>query len=42
MLSQYYWPANKSPAAFPVVNATKSDEVAKKTDEVKEPIAKAA
>jgi len=39
-LSQYDRPAKKSPAAPPVVKARKSDEVAKKTDEVKEPIAK--
>ena len=41
-LSQYDRPAKKSPAAVPVVKARKSDEVAKKADEVKEPIAKAA
>jgi len=41
-LSHYDRPAKKSPAALPVVKARKSDEVAKKADEVKEPIAKAA
>jgi hypothetical protein len=39
-LSHYDKPAKKSPAALPVVKARKSDEVAKKADEVKEPIAK--
>jgi hypothetical protein len=39
-LSQYDRPAKKSPVAAPVVKAKKSDEVAKKADEVKEPIAK--
>jgi hypothetical protein len=41
-LSHYDRPAKKSPAALPVVKARKSDEVAKKADEVKEPIAKEA
>jgi hypothetical protein len=39
-LSQYAKPAKKSPAAVPVAKAKKSDE--KTSDEVKEPIAKAA
>ena len=39
-LSHYDRPAKKSPAALPVVKTRKSDEVAKKVDEVKEPIAK--
>jgi hypothetical protein len=39
-LSQYGKPAKKSLAAAPVAKARKSDE--KKSDEVKEPIAKAA
>jgi hypothetical protein len=46
-LSQYGKPAKKSHAPAPVVKAKKSDdkksdEVAKKSDEAKEPIAKAA
>jgi hypothetical protein len=46
-LSQYGKPAKKSPGAVPVVKTKKSDEkksdeVVKKNDEVKEPIAKAA
>jgi len=39
-LAQYGKPAKKSLAAAPVVKAKKSDE--KKSDEVKEPVAKAA
>jgi hypothetical protein len=39
-LALYGKPAKKSPAAAPVAKVKKSDE--KKTDEVKEPIAKAA
>jgi hypothetical protein len=39
-LSQYGKPAKRSPEAAPVAKAKKSDE--KKSDEVKEPIAKAA
>jgi hypothetical protein len=39
-LSQYGKPAKKSPAAVPAAKAKKSDE--KKSDEVREPIAKAA
>jgi hypothetical protein len=39
-LSQYDRPAKKSPASVPVAKVRKSDE--KKSDEVKEPIAKAA
>jgi hypothetical protein len=39
-LSQYGTPAKKSLASAPVVKAKKTDE--KKSDEVKEPIAKAA
>jgi len=39
-LSHYDRPAKKSPAALPVVKARKSDEVGKKADEVKEPVAK--
>jgi hypothetical protein len=39
-LSQYGKPAKKSLAAAPVAKAKKSDD--KKSDEVKEPIAKAA
>ena len=39
-LSQYGKPAKKSLASAPVVKAKKTDE--KKSDEVKEPIAKAA
>jgi hypothetical protein len=39
-LSQYGKPAKKSQAAAPVVKSKKSDE--KKSDEAKEPVAKAA
>lgn len=39
-LSHYGKPAKKSPAVAPAARAKKSEE--KKTDEVKEPIAKAA
>jgi hypothetical protein len=39
-LSQYGKPAKKSLASVPVVKAKKSDE--KKSDEIKEPIAKVA
>jgi hypothetical protein len=39
-LSHYGKPAKKSPAAVPVVKARKADE--RKSDEAKEPIAKAA
>ena len=39
-LSQYDRPAKKSPAVTPIVKVKKSDEVAKKADEAKEPIAK--
>ncbi len=41
-LSQYGKPAKKSPGAPAVAKAKKSDEVARKSDEAKEPIAKAA
>ena len=40
-LSQYDRPAKKSPAAAPVAQPRKSDEVAKKADEARETIAKA-
>jgi hypothetical protein len=39
-LSQYDRPAKKSPAAAPVAKPKNSDEVVKKADETKEPIAK--
>jgi hypothetical protein len=39
-LAQYGKPAKKSPAAAPVAKARKSDD--RKSDEVKDPIAKAA
>ena len=39
-LSQYDRPAKKAPAAAPVAKPKKSDEVVKKADETKEPIAK--
>lgn len=39
-LSQYDRPAKKSPAVAPVPKPKKSDEVVKKADEAKEPIAK--
>ena len=39
-LAQYGKPAKKSPAVAPVAKAKKSDD--KKSDEVKDPIAKAA
>jgi hypothetical protein len=41
-LSQYGKPAKKSVAVPAVAKARKSDEVARKSDEAKEPIAKAA
>jgi hypothetical protein len=39
-LSQYDRPAKKSPAVAPVAKPKKSDEIVKKADEAKEPIAK--
>jgi hypothetical protein len=39
-LSHYDRQAKKSPAVAPAAKAKKSDEVAKKADEAKEPIAK--
>jgi hypothetical protein len=41
-LSQYGKPAKKSPGAPAVAKVKKSDEVTRKSDEAKEPIAKAA
>jgi hypothetical protein len=41
-LSQYGRPAKKSAGAPAVAKTRKSDEVARKSDEAKEPIAKAA
>jgi hypothetical protein len=41
-LSHYGKPAKKSPAAPAVAKAKKSDDVARKSDEAKETIAKAA
>jgi hypothetical protein len=41
-LSQYDRPAKKSPAVAPVAKPKKGDEVVKKADEAKEPIAKEA